>query len=159
MHFSQFEGFKFFKSLRKSTSKYPVAAGWIEDTILAIFLITPPSHFCQECKFCAILISGNIGFPRLPLRGAGGAGGLGGVLGKKFRPIRTDFGFYWCKMTARVGLGRSQRQTIDFGPGLKVLGEKVNKKFKFSEKSKVLPPNTHGFRIWAMHRNREGRFG
>ena len=50
-------------------------------------------------------------------------------------------------MTARVGLGKSQRQTLDFGPGLKVLGEKVNEKIEVFKKSKVLPPNTHGFRI------------
>ena len=50
-------------------------------------------------------------------------------------------------MTARVGLGMSQRQTLDFGPGLKVLGEKVNEKIEIFKKSKVLPPNTHGFRI------------
>ena len=62
-------------------------------------------------------------------------------------------------MTARVGLGKSQRQTLDFGPGLKVLGEKVNKKSKFSKKSKVTPPNTNNHPKFRRHRIREGRFG
>ena len=56
-------------------------------------------------------------------------------------------------------MGRFQRQTLNFGPGLKVPEEKVNKKSKFSKKSKVIPPNTNNHPKFRLHRIREGRFG
>ena len=63
-------------------------------------------------------------------------------------------------MTARVGLGKSQRQTLDFGPGLKVLGEKVNEKIEvfkkiesytaqYEQSSKVPTPSDPRGSIWG----------
>ena len=55
------------------------------------------------------------------------------------RLIRTDSGISGCNGTAGVDLGRFQRQTLNFGPGLKVPDEKVNKKSKFSKKIETYP--------------------
>ena len=55
------------------------------------------------------------------------------------RLIRTDSGISGCNGTARVDLGRSQRQTLDFGAGLAVPGEKVHQKIKVFKKIETYP--------------------